>query len=213
MEVSYLYGTRARNKILTAYIFQTIANKGSSAGIKAGTQDAIKWFRNEAYKVTTVSAPKMMATKENLMSNLKMQDIGRMFMYFYDPKMKEVLPYYDKFPLILLVEMAPDGFYGLNLHYISPQLRAKLMDALWALRTNDKYDDTTKLKLSYKILKGASRFRYFAPCFKRYLFNHVQSKYLYIEAENWDKALMLPTERFAKADKAKVFRDSFLSVD
>jgi hypothetical protein len=196
-----------------AYIFQTLANKGSKAGITNDfSQESIKWFRDAAFNVATVSAPKLMNDKDNVRTSLNSMNIGQMFMYFYDPKTKDVLPYYDKFPLIILVDFAEDGFYGLNLHYIAPQLRAKLMDALYTLRNNNKYDDSTKLKISYQILKGASRFKYFAPCFKRYLYGHVQSKYLFVQTENWDKALMLPTERFAKANKSRVFKDSFLSV-
>ena len=192
-----------------AYIFQTLANKGTKAGITNDfSQESIDWFRSAAQQVANVSAPRLMNDKKNIVSSLTVKNIGQMFMYFYDPKTKETLPYYDKFPLILLVDFAEGGHYGLNLHYLPPVLRAKLMDSLYTLRNNDKYDDTTKLKLSYKILSSASRFRYFEPCFKRYLSNYVQGQYLQVQIENWDKALMLPTERFVKASKSRVFKDS-----
>lgn len=192
-----------------AYIFQTLASKGTKAGITNDfSQESIDWFRSAAQQVANVSAPRLMNDKKNIVPSLTVKNIGQMFMYFYDPKTKETLPYYDKFPLILLVDFAEGGHYGLNLHYLPPVLRAKLMDSLYTLRNNDKYDDTTKLKLSYKILSSASRFRYFEPCFKRYLSNYVQGQYLQVQTENWDKALMLPTERFAKASKSRVFKDS-----
>jgi len=198
---------------LTAYIFQTLLNKAGRAGISNDTSaESIKWFRKTAFEVTTVNNQKLMTDKDNLRNNITIKDIGKMFMYVYDPKLKDVLPYYDKFPLIFLVDIDSDGFYGINLHYISPQLRARLMDALYSLRTNNKYDDTTKLKLSYRILSSASKFSYFKPCFKRYLHNHVQGKYLNVPVPDWNMALMLPTERFAGAQKSKVFKDSFLSV-
>ena len=192
-----------------AYIFQTLANKGTKAGITNDfSQESIDWFRSAAQQVANVSAPRLMNDKKNIVSSLTVKNIGQMFMYFYDPKTKETLPYYDKFPLILLVDFAEGGHYGLNLHYLPPVLRAKLMDSLYTLRNNDKYDDTTKLKLSYKILSSASRFRYFEPCFKRYLSNYVQGQYLQVQIENWAKAQMLPTERFVKASKSRVFKDS-----
>ena len=192
-----------------AYIFQKLSDRAASVGItSSNTKEAIDWFRDEAQKMTSVSPPKLMNDKANLRSNLSFSDIGRMFMFFYDPKLKDVLPYYDKFPLIIVVEMDAKGFYGLNLHYLPPMLRAKLMDSLYTLKNNDKYNDTTKLQISYSTLKRASKFRYFAPCFKRYLFDHVQSNFLYVQTENWDKALMLPTERFQKADKSYVFKES-----
>jgi hypothetical protein len=198
----------------TSYIFQRIANRAVKAGITNNfTKESISWFRSTAFNISSVSAPKLMNDKKNVKNKLTPNDIGRMFMYFYDPKLKEELPYYDKFPLIFLVDFTQDGFYGINLHYLAPVLRAKLMDSLYTLRNNNKYDDTTKLKLTYQILKNASRFKYFAPCFKRYLYGHVQGgQYLNVEIQNWDKALMLPTERFAKATKERVQRASYLSV-
>ena len=122
--------------------------------------------------------------------------INRDGVYFYlgecyckSNQKAQALPYYDKFPLILLVDFAEDGFYGLNLHYLAPVLRAKLMDALYTLKNNDKYDDTTKLKISYRVLKGTSSLKYYAPCFKRYLYDGVKAgQYLYVQTENWDKA-------------------------
>ena len=35
---------------------------------------------------------------------------GRLNMFFYDPKFKKKLPYYDTFPLVLPLEPYPDGF-------------------------------------------------------------------------------------------------------
>jgi hypothetical protein len=43
---------------------------------------------------------------------------------------------------------------------------------------------------------------------KRYLENNVRSRFLYIPAEEWDIALMLPTERFKKSKKSRVWKDS-----
>ena len=196
-----------------AYVFQKLAKKASKAGISNDfSQDSIDWFRDSARQVASVSAPRLMNDKKNIVPSLTVQNIGQMFMYFYDPKYKDTLPYYDKFPLILLVDFTTDGFYGLNLHYLPPMFRANLMDALYTLKNNDKYDDTTKLKLSYNVLKSASKFKYFAPCFKKYLHSHVVGQFLYVQTENWDKALMLPTERFAKANKSRIFKDSMSMV-
>ena len=97
---------------------------------------------------------------------------------------------------------------GINLHYLPPVLRARLMDALYQTINNSKYNDTTKLKISYDILASASKYKYFKPCIKHYLWDHVRGNYLNIEPTNWDSALMLPTEQFKKASKDKVWRES-----
>jgi len=196
-----------------AYIFQSLANKGASVGISQNfSRESISWFRQNAGNIQNVNAKKLLSDKDNIAKYVTPKDIGKMFMYFYDPKLKEVLPYYDRFPLIFLINVDGQGFEGINLHYLAPQLRARLMDSLYSLMNNNKYDQTTKLRITYDLLKGSSKFRYFKPCYKRYLFDHVQSNFVNVPVTNWDMALMLPTERFAKAPKSEVFQDSSRSV-
>lgn len=123
--------------------------------------------------------------------------IGKMYFFAYDPKYKHVLPIYDKFPLVFPIERYPDGFLGLNLHYLDYKSRAVLLNRLSEFKNNDKYDKTTKLKLSYELLSGVSRlYKLGNPCIKRYLFTHVRSKFIEITADEWDRALELPVEDF-----------------
>jgi hypothetical protein len=210
MEILSVYRKRTGDKVLTAYIFQQIAKKGKAEGIDdlKRQRDARKWYRESAEKVKTVNKNRMMTDKENLVDKILLKDIGRMYMFFYDPKHKEELPYYDTFPLIFPIEFKPDGFLGINLHYLPHMLRAKLMDALYQTANNKKMDDTTKLKISYSILSTASKYKYFKPCLKHYLWDHVRSRYLNVQPHMWDVALMLPLERFKKATKQRVWKES-----
>lgn len=134
--------------------------------------------------------------------------IGDMFMFFYDAKHKDTLPYYDRFPLAIIVDFAPDGFYGINLHYLPLPLRAKFLDALLDTTTNKKYDKTTRFRASYRMLQSASKTRYFKPCFKHYLADHVKGNFAKIAAPDWEIATFLPTADFRGASEARVHRDS-----
>ena len=134
--------------------------------------------------------------------------IGRMYFYYYDPKTKDSLPYYDRFPLVIPIERYPDGFLGLNLHYIHPKRRIILLDKLSTILNNDNYDETTKFKISYDYLKRASKIFEAKPCIKRYLTKHVQSRFLEITADEWDIAVMLPVESFAKEKARTVWSES-----
>ena len=186
--------------------FEKILEKGARAGyVPAKTQARRDWFRDIA-KSTTISANKLIASEKSALTTGI--DIGRMYAFFYDPKHKKTLPYYDKFPLIFPIEPASGGFLGINLHYLPYVLRAKLMDELYSLTTNKSYNEKTKLRLSYKILKGASKFKWFKPCLKHYLNAHVQSRFLDISVDKWDIALFLPVEKFAKKGKQAVWSDS-----
>jgi len=110
--------------------------------------------------------------------------------------------------LVIPIERYSDGFLGLNLHYIHPKQRIILLDKLSEIATDNNFDANTKLRISYDYLSRASRLYQAKPCIKRYLFSHVQSRFLEITADEWDIAALLPVESFMKADKSKVFADS-----
>jgi hypothetical protein len=194
-----------------AYVFQTIADLGAAQGVTPNqTQQARDWFRDQASELSSrnINKNRLMNDKQNVVNKIDVNSIGKMYMFFYDPKMKATLPFYDTFPLVFPIDFKQNGFLGINLHYLPPYLRAKLMDSLYTTANNTKYDDSTKLKISYQTLNSASQFSYFKPCVKRYLWDHVVGNYLYVEPKNWDTALMLPTERFNKASKETVFKES-----
>lgn len=134
--------------------------------------------------------------------------IGRMLMFTYDPKLKNKLPYYDANPLIFPIELYDDGFLGINLHYLPPLLRTKLLYALLSTINKDKIDEKTKLNISYNILNSASKFKYFKPCVKRYLYNHVRSNYYLIPVDEWNKSVLLPTQNFVGSTERKIYNDS-----
>lgn len=134
--------------------------------------------------------------------------IGRMYFFSYDPKYKATLPYYDRFPLIFKVGQYRGGFEGINMHYLPYRLRARLMDALYETSNNKRYDETTRLRITYDLLKAATKYKEFKPTYKKYLNQHVRSRFVEIGATEWDIALFLPVERFEKASKTAVWRDS-----
>jgi hypothetical protein len=137
---------------------------------------------------------------------------GKMYFYCYDPKLKEELPFWDKFPLTLVVRKYTDGFLGLNLHYLPIKNRIILLNKLYALANNTKFDESTKLKLSYQILEASSRFKEYAPCLKRYLTGHIKSRVLNIESSMWEVALFVPSEKFMKKKASTVQRESLKSI-
>lgn len=195
-----------------AYLFQTVSKRGKPPA-PVNSNEYRTWFRNRAAQISRVNSNKLMTgNKAITLPRLNQTDIGRMIMFFYDAKTKDELPYWDQFPLIFPIHFYNDGFLGINLHYLPPVWRAKLMDQLYTTLNNDKMDDTTKLKITYGILVSASRFKLFQPCIKRYLTSHVKSRFLFVPIEDWDIALVLPTARFQKANASRVWRDSMAQV-
>jgi hypothetical protein len=181
-------------------IKQSLAKEGYSTG----TNNARNWLRAKV-KDLNPSTRTLMGDRDRLKNN---STIGKMYFYFYDPKTKDILPYYDRFPLVIPIEAYKDGFLGLNLHYIHPKQRLVLLDKLSETATNNNFDSKTKLRVSYSYLAGASRAFEATPCIKRYLYSHIQSRFLEISADEWDIAAMLPVETFVGATTSKVYADS-----
>ena len=178
--------------------------KTAKAGAKA--RAAGDWFK-EKVKQASASTRMRAVTPTQLLKRQEATDteLGQMLFYKYDPKFAKKLPYWDMYPLVFPFERAPGGFYGLNLHYIPPRERAVLMDQLNKYASNDKYDKTTRLELTYGLLK---RFGRAVPCVKRYLGDHVKSQTVRIDADEWEIAIFLPVERFQKESKKTVWADS-----
>jgi hypothetical protein len=187
-----------------AKLIDRIKQSLAKEGYATGTNNARNWLRAKV-KDLNPSTRTLMGDRDRLKNN---STIGKMYFYFYDPKTKDTLPYYDRFPLVIPIESYKDGFLGLNLHYIHPKQRLILLDKLSETATNDKFDSKTKLRVSYSYLAGASRAFEATPCIKRYLYSHIQSRFLEISADEWDIAAMLPVETFVGATTSKVYADS-----
>lgn len=188
-----------------AGLFQKLEFEAFRKGITPRSKESRAWFMNKA-KNLNVSRSKLM--KEDPIELRSRPAVGKMYMYFYDPKHKETLPYYDRFPLIVMVGPAPRGFMGLNLHYLPLATRAKFLDALLGTINNERYDESTRFRLSYEMLKRASKLKAFRPCLKRYLSSHVRSRLAMVPAPEWEIATFLPTADFEKASSSEVYKDS-----
>ena len=187
-------------------IFQNLELQAFRAGITPRTKESREWFRKKANSLRRINREALM--KESPLQQTNQEIVGSMYMFFYDPKHKETLPYYDKFPLVVVVGPAEGGFYGLNLHYLPPILRAQMLDALMGITTNTKFNKSTRFKMSYELLARTAKLKYFKPCFKHYLNEHVQSRFALVPALEWEIATFLPTAQFEKAGKNKIYSDS-----
>jgi len=186
-------------------LFATVEREAFRAGITPRTRQSRDWFRKKVQRMR-VNRRGLMREEEIIMRNRG--GVGGMYMFFYDPKTKDKLPYYDNFPLIVFVEGTKGGFYGLNLHYLPMTLRAKFLDGLMDQTNNQKFDETTRFDLSYDYLKRAAKMKYFKPCFKKYLTSHVEGRLAMVPAPEWEIATFLPTAQWSKSSQSKVYADS-----
>ena len=186
-------------------LFQKLEYEAFRAGITPRTKESRDWFRKKARAMRVNRSQLMQEDEIQLRSR---SATGAMFMFFYDPKHKKTLPYYDSFPPIIAVGGAEGGFIGLNLHYLPIALRAKFLDGLMDTTNNKKYDESTKFAISYNMFKSASKLKYFKPCYKHYLTKHVRGRLALVPAPEWEIATFLPTADFQKASTSTIYGQS-----
>ena len=182
------------------------------SNIKAKSKKAIEWFKKivkdtqrSAFPATT--GRKEIMTDRNIGIRSGKPIIGKMYLFQYSAKWKDILPYWDMWPLIFPFDYAKDGFYGINLHYLAPNHRTALMIRLIkAQGGGGDMNENFKLKLSYDII---TKYKPALPCIKRYLFSHVQGKGLYgFSGEDWSYAAAMPLHKFQKESAKYVWGQS-----
>jgi hypothetical protein len=166
------------------------------------------WFEQQVLLMSKqqITPPKVLQGNPDQLTTTVMP--GKLYMFLYDPKLKKELPYYDRFPLVFPFRKTPDGFIGLNLHYLPYHLRIQLLDRLMVYKSNDRMDETTRIKYSWGLIDGVSRYAAAKPCVKQYLLGHVRSQFRQVVAKDWATAMLLPVERFVGASTQEVWTDS-----
>ena len=158
---------------------------------QGGIRKSVDWYRRNIADLGN------RATAAALMRSGKLNGIpskGRLNFFFYDPKYKQVLPLYDRFPLVLPLETIPGGFMGLNFHYIRPVQRVSLLNNLERFATGGM-KPSTRIDATYDGIKGVSITR---NMIKKYLYGHVRSSFLRVDFDEAALAVMLPVQQFKK---------------
>lgn len=173
---------------------------------KEDQKNARKWFKE---KLAGLSASDI---RSKAMSDIRYRGqlplVGRMVYYKYRAEGDGKLPYWDMFPLVIMIDESAQHFMGLNLHYLPPNVRGVFLTRLMEVINNANFDKTTKLRLTYDILKGATKFRYFKPCIKKYIKKNIRSNVMIIRSSQWHLAIQLPVAKFKGASESSVWADS-----
>jgi hypothetical protein len=191
-----------------ASLLDKVSDALRTGTVGAEVKRSAKWFQMKIKGLegslrnqwTQTNAPKFYREAETKVNPrvLKMRaNLGDLYAYYYNPKHKTTLPYYDTFPLIMLIGYEKETFLGLNFHYLNPKLRAILLDRV-----------TSKIGGGIIKWNKIAQIRQIEPTVKRYRYDHIVRKVIPIEEEEKEIAIFLPLERFKKASKSKVWGDS-----
>jgi hypothetical protein len=167
---------------------------------KEAARKSEAWFQEQTrILMNQVSPNSIMANADRRVGFLLP---GHMYLYHYFPQGAKELPYYDTFPLCLPFSKDSETFTGLNLHYLPPKIRVVLLKNLLDFASNKKLDEGTRLRLSWEYIGGVSKYRGANVAVKKYRYDHMQSMFLHIPAQQWFNAVMLPLERFNMGENA-----------
>lgn len=183
-----------------------LANQHTALNLKILSRESVDWLKENVRKLRNARTIANGIVQEPGRPTARLTK-GKLFFFKYNPKHAETLPYYDIFPLVIVLEEYTGesaGFLGLNLHYLPIKMRAAFLDQLLSVATFDKEGDVKKLRISYEILNTMKRFRAFEPCLKRYLYTHMDSALLQILPHEWETAVFLPVEQFQKMKQQSV---------
>ena len=171
--------------------------------VKAGDTDrSATWYRTQVNKIASGTTAGQLFRQGKLNGR---PSVGRLNLFGYNPKLRKTLPYYDIFPLVLPLEPITGGFMGMNFHYLPPLLRFRLLERMQATATDQRFDSRTKFDVTYDDVKNI---RIVKPTIKKYLYSHVQTGFLRINADEAAVAIYLPVQRFKKTSEAQVYSDS-----
>lgn len=174
------------------------ASKASKAQQQQVTNEAMQWFFNKV-RIASGQEP----ANRNAYATINDLHSGGLVAYSYFPKHHATLPYYDTFPLILPFELYDDGWLGLNLHYLPPQVRGIIFDDI--VKANSR--GAKGLFVNYQWVKAYQKHRIINHGIKRYLNTQIVSPLVSIDRDEWKNAVLMPTQSFVKKPDTFVWQD------
>lgn len=197
-------------------ILTTLAEQKSAAELQTMSRESLQWLtkkvaelRNPVRLAVPITREKTRFTPPASRQKFLM---GGLYFFVYEPKGKEELSYYDRFPLVMPLKRESDGFLGLNLHYLPIRYRVNFMRKLMPLAIFNDDDEIKRIRITYAILEASKKYKEFRPCIKKYLYPHVKSRILAVEPHEWDIAMYLPVQQFKKAPASKVWKESVETI-
>lgn len=169
---------------------------------KEYTKDELaEWFESKALQAKTGSARNKLLDAEERHTDQTREFVGSVYFFRYDPKLKQTLPMYDKYPLVIVIDKYNDGFLGLNLHYLTKGQRGtmiKLFNNFYETKNLFNGIVSQGAKSNWDLISTAtSGLESFSrTTVKRYLYTNIRSQLIKINKDEYDKAVQLPIDEW-----------------
>lgn len=177
-------------------------------GIDSNTKLSQEWFFDRIREINKEKVDRQSIIRNPPIRMAPNQFKGRMYLFRYNPIGRQTLPYYDRFPLVILISMQKEGFMGLNLHYLPMDLRQRLFYNLLNRASQSEFRWNTYLKIDYDYLRSKTLLRSHKACIKRYRYDQIYGRMANVPAPEWEIAVHLPLASWRKAGEGRIFKDS-----
>ena len=178
--------------------------------------EATLWFRD---KLSSIGYIRPLGIIEKSGESLTKFAPGKMYFYGYKPRGEATLPFYDRYPLTMVLQKEQGGFLGLNFHYLHPMDRANFFNFLSRFINDSRFDKNldARISVSYQALKSAQTIgtskrgkavRFYKAAIKRYYYSNVVTKVTEVPPIYWKFMLFLPIDRFANIVREEVWKQS-----
>ncbi len=204
--------------LVKRYIKKLRLAKGTQ--LKVDSLDALKFFQRAIPKTTRIGQG---AVRELIVNNTYKRVgagnifTGRMYLYQYDALWKDQLNYWDSLPLVFFFgqfrsKAGKQILQGLNLHYLPPAYRAKLLLELLKLKTGKSKSPKARLRLSWEAVRAVSKSKACMAAVHNYRVDHIKSKLTQIDYMHWQIVAFLQVAQWQKSSRGNVYKDSLARI-
>lgn len=144
---------------------------------------------------------------------------GQLVFFKYKPiskkyEKRDTYTYYDRFPLVMVTETTRDWFSGVNLHFIDPDHRKFLFDAIMrdipVIKSGLEWRN--RLRVNYDRLEARRVYKFFKPCYRTYSWKGMKRLPVVVPFNLWEEMVMSETMRFIEKRQHTVYRDSYMKA-
>lgn len=175
--------------------------------IEMDSKKATYWLKDNLARIKPMNQGKILSSSSAQSPNSVKP--GRMYFFSYDPRFKSTMPFYDQFPIVVVLNYEKGGFLGLNLHYLRFHNRAVFLNYLLEFADSPAWfeDPRAAMLLEYYLIKKSPSMRKFLrACIKSYRYGHFLSGVVQVSPADWKIVPFLPLDRFQKATREEVWK-------
>ncbi len=174
---------------------------------------AVQWFRQSLADIRkkklgkpTDYEPLLLDKSRNVGRKLR----GQVLLFRYRPDSKT--KFYDRYPVIIVLEVTGSQIIGLNLHYVPPMDRIKLILLMNSLLYNQKETNLQKTRLKiFSLLNKKVFAKYMGAAINRYTVKNIAGKPKLTTPEEWSYLAFLPV--FKGISPSKLYSEVLKQVN